>query len=72
LLTINLKGLLVGNGATDWDFDSSPAYPETFYNFNLIPKRLFDKYMDGYCVEYFNDYKPYNGTDPEECEKLMG
>jgi carboxypeptidase C (cathepsin A) len=33
----NLKGFLVGNGATDWDIDINPAYPEVVFNFNLIP-----------------------------------
>jgi len=68
---INLKGFLVGNGATDWDFDVSPSFPETAYNFNVIPKRMLDKYQEGYCVEYFNDFKPFNGTDPEACNATM-
>jgi len=35
---MNLKGFMVGNGATNWDFDVSPSFPKTIYNFNLIPK----------------------------------
>jgi hypothetical protein len=42
LTTINLKGFLVGNGATNWDFDVSPSFPEVAYNFNVIPKRMLD------------------------------
>jgi carboxypeptidase C (cathepsin A) len=34
--TYNLKGFIVGNGATNWDLDISPAYPEVVYNFNII------------------------------------
>jgi len=26
---INIKGMLVGNGATNWDFDATPVYPAT-------------------------------------------
>lgn len=37
---INLKGFMVGNGATDWDFDVSPSFPETVYNFNIMPSQL--------------------------------
>jgi serine carboxypeptidase-like clade 1 len=33
----NIKGIMVGNGATDWDFDVSPSFPTTVFNFNLIP-----------------------------------
>ena len=66
---INLKGFLVGNGATDWDFDVSPSFPETVYNFNLISKATLDDYMNNYCVVYFNDFRPRNGTDMEVCNK---
>ena len=40
-----LKGFMVGNGATDWDFDVSPSFPSIVYNFNLIPKKLYDEYV---------------------------
>jgi hypothetical protein len=33
---VNLKGFIVGNGATDWEIDISPSFPEVMYNFNLI------------------------------------
>lgn len=35
---------MVGNGATDWDLDISPAFPEVVYNFNLIPQALLANY----------------------------
>ena len=62
---------MVGNGATNWDFDVSPSFPETIYNFNLIPQSLLDNYNDNYCVEYFNGFRPTNGTDPATCDSLM-
>ena len=34
----NFKGFLVGNGATDWNVDINPAFPEVVFNFNLIPE----------------------------------
>jgi len=34
---------MVGNGATNWDFDVSPSFTETVYNFNLIPKRYAEE-----------------------------
>jgi hypothetical protein len=30
---MNLKGFIVGNGATDWDYDVSASFPEVLYNF---------------------------------------
>jgi hypothetical protein len=41
LENINIKGTMVGNGATDWDFDSNPSFPDTVRNFNMIPKDLW-------------------------------
>ena len=38
--TYNLQGFLVGNGATNWDYDVSPSFPEVVYNFNLIPETM--------------------------------
>jgi hypothetical protein len=60
---------MVGNGATDWDFDVSPSFPETVFNFNLISQKTLDAYNDNYCVVYFNDFRPRNGTDMEVCNK---
>jgi len=41
-VVVNLKGILVGNGATDFYVDVSPSFPQTVYNFNIIKKDLFD------------------------------
>ena len=66
-LTINLKGFMVGNGATDWDYDVSPSFPEVVYNFQMIPKSLWDTYHENHCVEYFNDFKPWAGDNVTLC-----
>lgn len=60
---------MVGNGATDWDFDVSPSFPETVYNFNLISKSQLDTYQSNNCVVYFNDFRPRNGSDIDLCNK---
>jgi hypothetical protein len=33
LPTINLKGMMVGNGVADYKYDVWPAYVPTVYNF---------------------------------------
>lgn len=60
--------MIVGNGATDWDFDVSPSFPEVVYNFNLISKKLLDEYRSKGCEFYFNGVRPHDG--PAECEGL--
>jgi len=62
---------LVGNGATNWDYDVSPSFPEVVYNFNLIPEKMLKDYNDNYCVVYFNNFRPTNGTSNETCTGLF-
>lgn len=47
----------MGNGATDWDYDVSPVFPEVVYNFNLIPPRLIKNYTSNGCTFFFNDVR---------------
>jgi carboxypeptidase C (cathepsin A) len=65
---INLKGFLVGNGATNWDFDSTPSFPNTTYNFQLIPRHLLDFMQDNNCTYYLNDFRPHSG--PDTCDAV--
>lgn len=44
LYNINLGGMMVGNGCTNWDVDTSPSLPETLFNFQIIPRRILDTY----------------------------
>jgi len=66
--TYNLKGFLVGNGATNWNYDVSPSFPETVYNFNLIPKKYQDFFDQNNCTYYFNDFR--NHTGPDTCDPV--
>jgi len=59
---------MVGNGATDWDVDVSPSFPETVFNFNLIPRKYLQFFKDNDCVYYFNDFKNHSG--PAECDPI--
>jgi len=54
----------VGNGATDWDLDISPSFPDVVYNFNIIPPRLIKNYTDNKCTYYFRDVKPPTPNNP--------
>lgn len=40
----NLKGMAVGNGATDWDFDNAPSVPQTMWGFNMITTANYTAY----------------------------
>jgi hypothetical protein len=57
---------MVGNGATQWDVDISPSFPDVMYNFNLIQKPLLETYKENGCINYFNDVHP--PTNSSVCE----
>ena len=71
---LNLKGFIVGNGATDWNYDVSPSFPEVAKFFNLIPESVFFNLTDYGCELFFNgtmkyDHEMGNGT---ECDEIWG
>jgi hypothetical protein len=41
---INLKGFMVGNGVTNWRFDTNPSLPATLGGFDMIPNEWLDLY----------------------------
>jgi len=59
---------MVGNGATNWDVDVSPSFPETVFQFNMIPKHLLDSMTENGCVYYFNDFRNHSG--PASCDAI--
>lgn len=59
----NLIGIVVGNGATDWDVDVWASGFETYANFNILPLSLHNDLLKHGCKMYFNDVKPDEGDD---------
>jgi len=61
---MNLGGMMVGNGCTDWDVDTNPVLPETLFNFNIIPKRLLDAMNENNCKFYGDPTYPHDRVTP--------
>jgi hypothetical protein len=40
---------MVGNGCTNWELNYGPSLPATVYNFNMMPRRLMDKFEENGC-----------------------
>ena len=59
---VNFKGIIIVNGATHWDYDCSPSFPQTVYNFNLITKDLYDTFENNNCFYSFNGVYGENHT----------
>jgi len=62
--TIPFKGFMVGNGVTNWKFDTDPGLPGTLYGFNMISTSNYMQLEKNGCVFYFDG--SYDG--PKECE----
>jgi serine carboxypeptidase-like clade 2 len=45
----NLKGMMVGNGCTNWKYDTFPAFFEMSYWHSLIQPELYEKYLELGC-----------------------
>lgn len=53
---------MVGNGLANWNVDSMPSFPQTTFNFNLIPRRLLEQYETNDCHMYLDDIFPSTKT----------
>jgi len=58
LTQINLKGILVGNPATDWWVDVYPSMLEMAYMHNIVDTDTFQQWRDLKCNLYFRDVFP--------------
>jgi cathepsin A (carboxypeptidase C) len=59
----NLKGFAVGNGVTNWTYDTTPAYVNMAYWHSLIDQELHDKIEAASC-----DFGgPYGTNITDEC-----
>eukprot|EP00343_Euplotes_focardii_P006726 CAMPEP_0205821030 /NCGR_PEP_ID=MMETSP0206-20130828/4631_1 /ASSEMBLY_ACC=CAM_ASM_000279 /TAXON_ID=36767 /ORGANISM="Euplotes focardii, Strain TN1" /LENGTH=452 /DNA_ID=CAMNT_0053116205 /DNA_START=42 /DNA_END=1400 /DNA_ORIENTATION=+ len=63
--TIPLKGIAVGNGATDWKYDTTPSWLPMAYNHQLMDTELHNTFVDNGCEWYFRDVLP--GSDSKVC-----
>jgi carboxypeptidase C (cathepsin A) len=65
----NLKGMMVGNPATDWENDIYISYHKIAYYHNLINKELHDTYISNNCTWYFMNVKPDH--NPPACQEYI-
>lgn len=64
----NLKGYLVGNGVTNWKYDTTPAYLEMAYWHGLYDTEMYQSLKDNNC-DFSNAQWNTNITDT--CNDLM-
>ena len=68
MMTINLAGIMVGNGATNWTYDVWPSFTATAANLTTIPLSLWKDMEANDCVAYFHNVRP--ATDTQICKEL--
>jgi hypothetical protein len=63
---INLKSMIVGNGVTNWTYDTTPAMVHELYWRSLISQDLHDNMLSAKCD--YSEYALDNGASlSEEC-----
>ena len=67
-MNINLGGVMVGNGATNWSYDVWPSFTATAANLTTIPLSLWKDIEDHGCIAYFDNLRP--ATDTPICKAL--
>lgn len=67
---INLKGFAVGNGVTNWKYDTEPSLPATLYGFNMISTKTYKSFTENGCV-IDKDGNTRSGPDAV-CQALFG
>lgn len=62
---INLKGVAIGNGVTDWSVDCDVAYVEMAYAHGLIPLELQERILKAGC-----DFSSFGEESRRECQEI--
>ncbi len=57
-LKFNLKGILVGNGVTNWKWDGDTTYVEMAKYHGLYGPAIWDEMAKNNCNYYYEDNKP--------------
>lgn len=58
---------MVGNGVTDWKYDTTPAFVEMAYWFGLTDDKLYSDIKNKCDLTYFEFQEKLS----DECEALM-
>lgn len=65
----NFKGMLVGNGVTNWKYDCTPAYFHMGYYHGLVSDELYNNVQQNCDLSYFD--APTPGNLSAQCEAWM-
>jgi len=63
-----IKGFMVGNGVTNWYYDTNPTLPATLGGFDMTPNRWLDAFEQGICRVSFKGV--VTGDDVTFCTDL--
>jgi len=66
-IILNLKGIIVGNGVTNWKWDGDQAYVEIGKYHGLYGLDLAEQMTKNNCDYYYEDIQP---KDSDACKSL--
>ena len=66
----NLKGFMVGNGCTNWKYDTEAAYYEMAYYHSLYPGEVWEAMQSNNCLDEYYNENWKNMTVSTTCENI--
>jgi serine carboxypeptidase-like clade 2 len=68
---VNLKGMIVGNGCTDWTYDCNPATIEIAYGRAMYSTELYNTIMQGNCSNNLGEFKDTEDEVTQLCSDAI-
>jgi len=68
---LNLKGMMVGNGCTNWDYDCTPATVEIGYGRAMFSTQLLKTIVDGNCSNNDAEFTATEHLQTPLCKKAL-
>lgn len=64
-----MAGFIIGNGATDFNFDTAYVYAETVHHYKLINDTIYQEYVDLGCEYWYKDLRVK--ANPPRCDQIF-
>lgn len=61
----NLRGMMVGNGVTNWHYDCDPSYIDLLYGHSILPEKLYNDIKKEGCT--FSQFANLTGDMNPKC-----
>ncbi len=61
---------MVGNGVTNWVYDTEPSWVDTYNGFKMISSYLYNQIQENNCFYNSSDFTGHDNGDSTTCGGL--